>query len=1190
MTIPISYDALNQILFEQSPDGIFIDDSEGNIWEVNTTLCNWLGYSRSEVKKLHISDLIGKEALKQDPLQHADLKSGKTVVKERRFKRKNGTYLPVELTARSIPDGKILVHVRDITHRIRLAEISKTIHEFQSQLLHLTDLEEIYRIVAQKIYDIITDGIVITSMLDEVTGTLRIISFIGLDVSLEKIMQLAGFDLLKEEYRLDRMSEEEMELFRCGRFVKVEEGIHALSTRRISKPVAHAIEKLLRVEAVYTVGFVWNGKHLGGLFILSRGGVEKYKDNISLIMNQASTTINRIRAEKALFESESGYRRLMKIASEGIWQMDVMHNTVFVNARMAEMLGYEVQEMLGKNVRSFLFDEELKDYLHRLELCRSGKNDPYERRFHKKDGGVLWTIVSANAIHNSEGGFIGFFAMFTDITHIKLTHSRLQESEERLNVLINSSPDIVCFKDAQGRWLNANRSILDLYGLTNVDYRNKSEYELPDYTFPVFQEAFRNCQGSDDNAWEKGSLFRTEELIPDSAGNLHFFDVIKVPLYHPDGSRKGLIVYGRDISERKKSEEILLQSEEKYRQIADNTSDVIWMMDIKMRYTYVSPSIFRQRGYTPEEFLRLKPAEIYTEDSLKKAVEIYLVYRDMAKKGELSRDFSLTVELEHRCKNGSTRFSEVMLNVIFDQGNRPTGVHGVSRDISDRKLAEEKTREAEERFRLAFQTSPDSININRMEDGTYIEINDGFTKLTGYTAEEVIGRTSIEVDIWADVERRDDLVKMLKEQTTVSNFEARFRYKDGTVRTGLMSAAVILLKGKKHIISITRDIEELIQTGIELKQAKERAEEVSRLKTAFLNNISHEIRTPMNAILGFTDLLQSEENTREEKDKYFGIINSSSRQLLSIIDDVLEISRMDSGRIPVNLVDFSLSELMHDIYFSISGLIRKKDLRIVCSQCKPTAGDRIFADREKIRQIINGLTDNALKNTREGEISFGYILKNGLVEFFVRDTGIGIEKHEQEKIFERFYQVKRVGIHDARGTGLGLSIARGLVEMMEGEIHVESELGKGSVFSFSIPLHKVAYTSPRVEVAEKLFLFSGLTILIAEDEEYNYEYLHILLSRKVKEILWAKNGSEVLSLLENKHADLILMDLKMPVMNGIDATRQLKKNNPQLPVIALTAYTQPEDERNAMQAGCSAFVCKPIRQQELFDTIRRVMD
>jgi PAS domain S-box-containing protein len=510
-----------------------------------------------------------------------------------------------------------------------------------------------------------------------------------------------------------------------------------------------------------------------------------------------------------------------------------------------------------------------------------------------------------------------------------------------------------------------------------------------------------------------------------------------------------------------------------------------------------------------------------------------------------------------------------------------------ARVITERDKATEALNISQERFRVAFQTSPDSININRVSDGKYVAINDGFTRMSGYTAEEVIGKTSTELNIWANPADRDHLVKVLNEADTITNFEAKFRIKDGSTLTGLMSASVILLENAPHIISITREIEELKRAQAELLLAKEKAEESSRLKTAFLNNISHEVRTPMNAIMGFTDVLRTDELTPGEGDKFLEIIQSNSRQLLGIIDDVLEVSRMDSGKIPVNKSVFCVKDLLVDLHLSFSALVSKKNLVFTCL-CKENPNRfLIHSDREKIRQVLSGFISNAVKFTPAGEILLGYQQSAGNVEFFVKDTGIGIDPPEQEKIFDRFYQVDSGNTHDRRGTGLGLSIAKGIADIMEGNIRVESTKGKGTTFFFSVPADEISEDPDNIQV-QKHFSMEDLTVLIAEDEPYNYEYVRAVLSRKVKRIIWAMNGDEAVKSVEKEPPDLVLMDIKMPVMDGLEATRRITGMNKGLPVIALTAFTQPEDERLAYDAGCCSFLSKPILSKDLLEAIRKV--
>ncbi len=724
---------------------------------------------------------------------------------------------------------------------------------------------------------------------------------------------------------------------------------------------------------------------------------------------------------------------------------------------------------------------------------------------------------------------------------------------------------------SKGSFIDVNPFICNLLGYSHDELLKLTFFSL------IYPEDIALGTAENDTVEEGNTIFKERKLLKKDG------ELITTEVHSRKLEKDRILVLIEDISGHEKARQA---SEEKYRQIADNTSDVIWIMNEKMEYTYVSPSIFRQRGFTPDEFLNLKPEEIYPPESRKKAVDVYQYGLQLIKGGNLPPNFSVTIELQHFCKDGSLKDSEVIISPIIDAEGILKGGHGVSRDITERMKTDRALKESEERFRLAFQTSPDSINIHNMETGEYVEVNDGFTRLTGYTREDVTGKTSFTTNIWENFEDRARMIELLQKDGSVSNFEARFRFKDGTVHTGLLSASVIRLNGIQHIISIVRDIEKLKKAERDIVKAMETAEEASRLKTAFLNNISHEVRTPMNAILGFTELIRDEDINGPERDRFFGIITSNARQLLSIIDDVLEISRMDSGRIPFNPAAFSLHEMMEDIHLSMNEMVVRKGLGFFFSHDDMGSSNHVIADKDKIRQVITGLIGNSIKFTANGKISFGYVKRSNEIEFFVRDTGIGIHETEHEKIFERFYQVENVSVEGTRGAGLGLSIARGLAEVMGGTIRVESSPASGSVFYIIVPYQEPLLQGV-LEENKKHFSMEDLTILVAEDEDYNYELLHVLLSKKTKRLLHAKNGAEVLALLENQKPDLILMDLKMPVMNGYEATRKARSMFPDLRIIALTAYTQPEEERLAIEAGCCAFISKPIKKQDLIETIRR---
>ncbi|MCX6221203.1 MAG: ATP-binding protein [Bacteroidia bacterium] len=404
----------------------------------------------------------------------------------------------------------------------------------------------------------------------------------------------------------------------------------------------------------------------------------------------------------------------------------------------------------------------------------------------------------------------------------------------------------------------------------------------------------------------------------------------------------------------------------------------------------------------------------------------------------------------------------------------------------------------------------------------------------------------------------------------------------------LLGMDIVDEQGNILFLNGNLDIIERNQHELELKAAKVKAEESNRLKPAFLVSMSHEIRTPINAIMGFSDLLMEAEG--DEKRQFASIIQKCSKQLLSLIDDVLHLSRLEIEKMHVNNIRFKPTELVTDVYrmFNLSHL--KKELDIAISVPWQYEDLVMLSDAGKIRQVMTNFVANAVKYTLEGSVVLGFELQDGFVEFYVTDTGIGIPKKEQQKIFESFYRCEQAISSSIEGTGLGLSIAKELVELMGGVIGVSSEPNKGSRFFFSIPLEKsdkMKSEKPLLQTEQKQL--KNFTILVAEDERVSYQYIEILLKDKVKRIDRATNGKEAVELALKNSYNLILMDLKMPVMGGIEATKILKQQFPDIPIIAQTAYSMPEEKESALEAGCADFLTKPIKKRELIEMINRYM-
>ncbi|NMC42260.1 MAG: response regulator [Bacteroidales bacterium] len=377
-----------------------------------------------------------------------------------------------------------------------------------------------------------------------------------------------------------------------------------------------------------------------------------------------------------------------------------------------------------------------------------------------------------------------------------------------------------------------------------------------------------------------------------------------------------------------------------------------------------------------------------------------------------------------------------------------------------------------------------------------------------------------------------------------------------------------------------------------LTNEKNKAEESDRLKTAFLQNISHEIRTPLNAIVGFSSFLGNRSLDDEERKNYMDVIIQSNNQLLSIVEDVLNISQIETGQVSLREAFVSPCKIIESLYNQYKPEADRKGLEFILKkENELLCNEAILVDETKLYQVINNLLSNAFKFTWSGFVMLRCIREDGFLKIEVSDSGIGIPESEHSKIFERFYQVDKSATRKYGGTGLGLAISKAWVRLMNGEISLFSEPGKGSKFVISIPVKDskpADYASPSEPETGKIKKMKSVKIIVAEDEESNYLLLEALLSNHGFSILHARNGQEAVELYtKNRDVRIILMDIKMPVMDGLTATRRIHDINPQVPVIAQTAYAFPEDREKAIEAGCNEYISKPFSREKLNSVLRK---
>lgn len=514
------------------------------------------------------------------------------------------------------------------------------------------------------------------------------------------------------------------------------------------------------------------------------------------------------------------------------------------------------------------------------------------------------------------------------------------------------------------------------------------------------------------------------------------------------------------------------------------------------------------------------------------------------------------------------------------------------------KLKEEKilAAAAEEKVNRLItaieQTSAQIIVSDKT--GTILYVNKKFTEMTGLDSDAVIGKDAMSIQaIKDDIEKMSVTVDKLI-NGEVYRGEVMNKKKDDTLVWESVSITPIVNSENNvtSFVAVKEDITPRKQMEGQIIEARDKAEKSDRLKDAFLQNLSHEIRTPLNAIVGFSDLLnRSNTVTADVIKEYTGIINESSHQLLSIVTDILTIASIQTGQEKLNIKPVDINKLFSQLKEMFCPLAEARNLNISFPPLNSTKNNTLFTDEKKLTQILSNLINNAIKFTHDGSVSVKCQVINNIIEFHVIDTGIGIEKEAQNVIFDRFRQADDTIHIQYGGTGLGLSISKSYAQMLGGDITVESEPEKGSKFVLSLPFSNEITSD--ISTTTNVFLAddNNVTIMIAEDEINNFILLKTYLKSPNTTILYAENGYEALKLCEsNPDIDLVLMDIKMPIMDGVTAFEKIRAIRTNLPIIAQTAYSLKEEKRQFAEVGFDGYIEKPINKEELLSLIKNCIN
>ncbi|MDD2760323.1 MAG: PAS domain S-box protein, partial [Methylomonas sp.] len=903
---------------------------------------------------------------------------------------------------------------------------------------------------------------------------------------------------------------------------------------------------------------------------------------------------DRRQVEDRLRGSEKRFHALFDGAQDGILVADIeTRRIVDINPAGTAMLGYQREMLIGSSVADIHPEAghaqaiDAFDRLARNELPET-MTIPVVRR----DGSIFFAEVSSAFISFDGKPHVAGF--FRDITERRLAAERLKNGEMRLRATLEHSPHVaVQWYGRDGRVIYWNSASERLYGFTADEAQGKALDQL----MLSSEEAaeFFDClkQVAETGAQFGPVEYRTRNRYGEARWVLS--TVFAIP-----GDNDDSPIFARmdvDISDCKGMQEALEGSEARFRQLFASMPDPVFIVSLlDARFLEVNHSACELLGYSKEELLQVGPAFIDAPDDAARLAERFAQLRETG---------HLVHEAVHIAKNG--REIPVELHSRLIQMGEQIVILGIARDLTERKRLQEALQQQEIKYRSLFESANDGIFILDAEG--FVDCNQHGAAMYGLSREDVVGRspTQLSPECQADGRGSADVAMQVIEKAfngEPQHFEWQSLRSDGSLFDVEISMSRLDLGEQSFLQAIVRDITErkaaeaelvkyrehleslVMERTRELAQAKESAEAANRAKTIFLANMSHELRTPLNAILGFSELLARDRRIPEEQRQNIATVNRAGSHLLSLINDVLEISRIESGRSGLQNESFDFTVFLDTIEEMMRLPAERKGLSLHV-EIEGALPRFVSGDANHLRQVLINLLGNAIKYTDHGQVILKVIPQDGHhIRFEVCDTGCGIAQEDLSRIFQPFYQTEQ-GVARGEGTGLGLAISREFVRLMGGRIDATSEPGLGSTFAFSIPLPRVdsAVVSPvRGRVLGLAPNQPRVRVLVAEDHADNRKLMVTLLQSAGFDVRVAENGLQAVEIFQSWKPDLIWMDMRMPVMDGYAATKAIRDlpGGRGVKVAALTASALQEERQAILDAGCDDFLAKPVDQDRLF--------
>lgn len=895
----------------------------------------------------------------------------------------------------------------------------------------------------------------------------------------------------------------------------------------------------------------------------------------------------RKKAEADLKASQELWQFALEGAGDGVWEYDFETGETFFSKQYKKMLGYEDYE----------FKNDAEEWMSRVHpddknIIKQTDDDYFENiitshqreyRIKHKNGDYLWILDRGKVINYNESGkpkrIIG---THTDITERK----RTEDEYRRISVVASANENGVVFTDAQGKISWSNEGFSKITGFSKEEIFGHTPLELCEGPLSK-SEALLNMV----NAFFEGRSFNVELIHYRKDKTTFWGRVTGQAITNDDGNVVKYFAIIENISEEKEVERKLKQYDQRLKLALTNVGDNYWEHNFSTGKTYFSNDIYELLGYAKEEY---EDVAVLWWDRVHPDDKYILLANDENYKLGLIEQH--TNEYRVIDKQGKIRW-------VYDRGvvtekneaGKPLAVIGTHIDITERKLSEQAIIIKEEKYRSIIA----NMNLGLLEVDNHEKIqfaNQSFCDMCGYSLNELIGKKASDLFIKEEDLEYIEAKNEMRKKGISDAYEISLKNKTGEIKWWLISGAPRYNDNGNLVgsIGIHLDITQQKMLELELVEAREQAESSVNAKQTFLANMSHEIRTPMNAILGMTNQLGK---TRLNKDQHFYLdtIHSAADNLLIIINDILDLSKIDAGKLSLETIGFEPKAVMSRVMQVMLHRAEEKGLNFINSFCDATLSTVLIGDPYRLNQVMLNLVSNAIKFTQKGSVDItcrvlaDHAAKQ-TVQVTVTDTGIGMDDSFAKKLFDKFSQEDNSIIRNYGGTGLGMSICKELIDLMNGKIEVTSKKGIGTSISITIDFDKgsIADLPFKEIVATDTSLLKGKKILVTDDNEMNQLVAATILQNYGAEITEAFNGAEAIEKIKETVFDIVLMDVQMPVMDGIEATKMIRETiSKTLPVIALTAYAINGDNQKCLEAGMNDYLSKPFEESQLLNIISK---